>query len=112
MPYMIENPVSVLSSLWRKPDHVFHPCAYGGYLPENDKHPVFPDIIPPRDAYSKKTCLWTGNGFVMPEPNQVLPEGDSNPGWAKLGGKSSRTKMIRSLTPRGFAKAVMLANQK
>ena len=54
VPYMIENPVSVLSSLWRKPDHVFHPCAYGGYLPENDKHPVFPDIIPPRDAYSKK----------------------------------------------------------
>jgi hypothetical protein len=112
VPYMIENPVSVLSSLWRKPDHVFHPCAYGGYLPENDKHPVFPDIIPPRDAYSKKTCLWTGNGFVMPEPNQVLPEGDSNPGWAKLGGKSSRTKMIRSLTPRGLAKAVVLANQK
>lgn len=111
-PYMIENPVSVLSSLWRKPDHAFHPCAYGGYLPEDDEHPAFPDIIPPRDAYSKKTCLWTGNGFVMPEPNQVLPEGDSNPGWAKLGGKSSRTKMIRSLTPRGFAKAVMLANQK
>lgn len=31
---------------------------------------------------------------------------------AKLGGKSSRTKMIRSLTPRGLAKAVMIANSK
>lgn len=112
VPYFIENPVSVLSSMWRKPDHIFHPCAYGGYLPEDDKHPHFPDIIPARDAYTKKTCFWTNDLFVMPEPRQVAPTGDSNPGWAKLGGKSARTKMIRSLTPRGVALAICLANEK
>lgn len=111
-PYFIENPVSVLSSMWRKPDHIFHPCEYGGYLPEDDKHPHFPDIITARDAYTKKTCLWTNDRFKMPLRNQVQPDGDNNPGWAKLGGKSARTKMIRSLTPRGFAKAVVLFNEK
>ena len=112
VPYMIENPVSVLSSMWRQPDFIFHPCAFGGLLPEDDKHPHFPEIIPARDAYTQKTCLWTGNGFVMPDTNAVLPTGNNNPGWQKLGGKSKRTKLIRSLTPRGFALAVCMANQK
>ncbi|UGO53640.1 putative DNA cytosine methyltransferase [Citrobacter phage vB_CfrD_BlueShadow] len=112
VPYIIENPVSVLSSMWRQPDFIFHPCAFGDLLPEDDKHPHFPEIIPARDAYTKKTCLWTGNGFVMPDTNAVLPTGNNNPGWQKLGGKSKRTKLIRSLTPRGFALAVCLANQK
>lgn len=110
VPYMIENPVSVLSSLWRKPDYVFNPNEYGGYLPEDDTHPMFPDVIPARDAYVKKTCLWAGNGFVMPDVAVVYPDSGDNPGWAKLGGKSARTKTIRSLTPRGFAKAVYEAN--
>lgn len=110
VPYMIENPVSVLSSLWRKPDYVFDPHEYGGYLPEDDTHPMFPDVIPARDAYVKKTCLWAGNGFVMPDVAVVAADIGDNPGWAKLGGKSARTKTIRSLTPRGFAKAVYEAN--
>lgn len=109
-PYMIENPVSVLSSLWRKPDYTFNPFEYGGYLPEDDKHPFFPDIIPARDGYNKKTCLWASNGFVMPGKNAVCVSNEDNPGWAKLGSKSARTKVIRSLTPRGFAKAVYEAN--
>lgn len=110
VPYMIENPVSVLSSLWRKPDYVFNPHEYGGYLPEDDTHPMFPDVIPARDAYVKKTCLWVGNGFDMPDVDEVAAGSVDNPGWAKLGGKSARTKTIRSLTPRGFAKAVYEAN--
>lgn len=112
VPYMIENPVSVLSSMWRQPDFIFHPCGFGGYLPEDDKHPSFPDIIPARDAYLKKTCLWVGNGFKMPDTKAVKPVGNDNPGWKSLGGKSSKTKMIRSLTPRGFANAVYQANCK
>ncbi len=32
--------------------------------------------------------------------------------WGKLGGKSAKTKQIRSETPRGFAKAVFLHNSK
>lgn len=112
-PYMIENPVGKLSTLWRKPDHKFHPCDYGGYIHIKDEaHPAFPDIIPASDAYNKQTCLWTGNGFVMPEALPVDPIGNDNPGWKKLGGKSARTKLIRSLTPRGLAIAVWLANSK
>lgn len=110
VPYMIENPVSVLSSLWRKPDYTLNPYEYGGYLPEDDMHPMFPDVTPARDAYVKKTCLWVGNGFVMPDVAEVAVGSGDNPGWAKLGGKSARTKTIRSLTPRGFAKAVYEAN--
>ena len=109
VPYMIENPVSVISSQWRKPDFIFHPWYFGGYLPVNDVHPRFPDILPPRDAYPKKTCLWVGNGFKMPMAVPVTPQKD-NPGWAKLGGKSARTKKIRSETPRGFAIAVQTVN--
>ena len=116
VPYMVENPIGVVSTMWRKPDYMFDPCDYGGYLPEDDVSP-YPGIIPPRDAYTKKTCLWTGNGFVMPEKRPVEPEritasnGDnySGPHW-KLGGKSLRTKNIRSSTPRGFANAVYAAN--
>jgi len=116
VPYMIENPVSRISSQWRKPNHTFNPCDYGGYLPEGDQSP-YPAVIPARDAYTKKTCLWTGNGFVMPEKRGVEPErfqdknglNYSGAHW-KLGGKSLRTKNIRSATPRGFAKAVFAAN--
>ena len=116
VPYAIENPVSVISSEWRKPDHMFQPCDFGGYLPEDDTSP-YPDIIPARDAYTKKTCLWTGNGFVMPAKRPVDPVKYQDRNglnysalhW-KLGGKSLRTKNIRSATPRGFAQAVFAAN--
>jgi len=111
-PYMIENPVSVLSTLWRKPDHAFHPFEYGGYIPEAEAaHPIWPEYIAPRDAYSKKTCIWSGNGFVMPPKRPVECESyGSSTQHRKLGGKSQKTKNIRSATPRGFANAVFLAN--
>lgn len=109
-PWFFENPGSVFSSIFGGASYVFDPCDYGGYLPADDVHPLYPTIFPPRDGYTKRTCLWTGNGFVMPERRPV-------PGLAfqqaiKLGGKSERTKQIRSTTPRGFAEAVFLANNK
>lgn len=111
VPYAIENPVSVLSTLWRKPNYTFHPYEYGGYLPVNDIHPLFPDYIAPRDAYTKKTCYWTGGGFIMPLPKPVdKPEGYSTQ-HLKLGGKSEKTKRIRSASPRGIARAIYLANR-
>ena len=111
VPYFIENPVSVLATKWRKPDHKFHPYEYGGYIAENDaQHPLWPDYIADRDAYPKKTCLWTGNGFVMPPKVPVEPETGHSRQHLKLGGKSAKTKNIRSATPRGFAIAVMAAN--
>lgn len=110
VPYMIENPVSVLSSMWRKPNFIFNPYEYGGYLPDGDVHPMFPEFIKPNDAYPKKTCLWTGNGFVMPEKKIFECDSGYSDQHKMLGGKSIKTKTIRSLTPRGFARAVYLAN--
>ena len=113
-PYMIENPVSRLATLWRKPDHYFHPYEFGGYLSDAEAvHPTWPDYIAPRDAYSKKTCLWTSNSFVFPEKKPVECESfGASTQYRKLGGKSIKTKNIRSATPRGFAKAVFLANSR
>jgi hypothetical protein len=118
IPYLIENPVSVLSTLFRKPDHTFQPADYGGYLDGSTYysqpiHPKYPDYFPPKDAYSKKTCYWTGGGFVMPKkrPVEIINYGSSNL-HRKLGGSSSRTKEIRSETPRGVAVALSLFNSK
>ena len=115
VPYFIENPVSVLATKWRKPDYSFHPYEYGGYIPYDEmNHPRWPEYIAPRDAYKKKTCLWTGNNFRMPTKVSVDPEGYHGNGYStammKLGGKSKRTKDIRSATPRGFAAAVQQFN--
>jgi hypothetical protein len=48
-PYCLENPVSSLSTYWRKPDYKFDPWEFARYAPEPDA-----------DAYTKRTCLWTG----------------------------------------------------
>ncbi|EMB4292192.1 DNA cytosine methyltransferase [Enterobacter roggenkampii] len=105
--WMVENPVGKMSTYWRKPDHYFHPFEYGGYT--TGKEERFHPRMPPRDAYTKKTCIWSGNGFVMPAPKPVEHIGKFW-GWAYLGGKSAKTKQLRSLTPRGFARAVYEAN--
>jgi hypothetical protein len=107
VPYFVENPVSVLATKWRKPDHSFHPYEYGEYLSDAEAvHPRWPDYIADRDAYTKKTCLWTGNGFRMPTKIPTCKPTGYSTQHLKLGGKSQRTKDIRSATPRGFAKAV------
>lgn len=107
--WFAENPRSVLSTMYRKPDFKFDPSDYGGYLPDNDVHPTYPEIIPPRDAYTKETWIWHGNGFVVP-PRRAIDDCGYYPGWSNLGGKSERTKRIRSTTPRGWAIAVFFAN--
>jgi hypothetical protein len=94
-PYMIENPVSTVSSYWRKPDHTFHPFEYGGYLRGGN------------DGYTKRTCLWTGNGFVMPKRKAVMPVLGSA---LHLLPPSPQRAALRSVTPRGFAQAVFEAN--
>lgn len=96
-PWMLENPVSTLSSYWRKPDFTFNPCDYGGWLD------------PPGDRYTKKTCLWTGGGFRMPEKRPVHPEEGSK---IHLMPPSEDRGDKRSGTPEGFARAVFAANTK
>lgn len=87
-PYVIENPVSTVSTYWRPPDHTFDPADYG-------------------DPWTKKTCLWVGGGFVMPPKRRVA---------ATMGSKmhlmppSPDRANLRSETPMGFVNAVFEAN--
>lgn len=112
--WWIENPVGVIPRFWRAADFVFDPCDYGGYLPKHERHPLFPNYIPPQDAYTKRTCIWCSHDFVIPPKRPVLPirsTAGESPMIAELGGASDRTKEIRSATPRGFARAVFEYNK-
>lgn len=101
--WALENPVGRIPKLrpntLGKPLFYFNPCDYAGYSPE-----------PEADRYTKKTGIWGDcrQPETKPlEPIRVCPQGS----WIqKLGGKSERTKELRSMTPRGFAKAFFLAN--
>lgn len=94
-PFMIENPKSRISTLWRKPDHIMQPWHYTGYAPE--------------DNYKKETWLWTGGGFKMPEPfiDESLESPDDRIHKAAPGPERAN---MRSAAPMGFAKAVYQAN--
>ena len=94
-PYLIENPVSTISTYWRKPDHVFSPELFTGYCAD--------------DNYTKKTCLWTGNGFVMPKEFRDTSLGLPDDRIHKCPPGDDR-KNIRSKTPLGFAIAVQKSN--
>jgi hypothetical protein len=109
--WAFENPKSMLKHYIGDPDYKFDPWEFGGYLSEDDVHPRWPDYIPPRDAYSKETWLWASPRFIFPPKAPVYCPPGWSPQTTRLGGKSKKTKQIRSETPRGFAKAVFLANR-
>lgn len=96
-PWMLENPIGTLATYWRESDHQFDPYEFAGYLDD-----------PLTDAYTKRTCLWTGGGFAMPETKPVLPIHGSK--MHRLPPSDERAN-LRSVTPGGFAKAVFEANQ-
>lgn len=89
-PWMIENPMSRLSTCWRKPYYKFTHWNYG-------------------DLNEKQTWLWTGGGFVMPEFKYIKkPDGVTlGTNWMSPGGDRAN---LRSQTPPGFARAVFEAN--
>lgn len=94
--WALENPVGRLKHWLGPPRLMFDPCDYG-------------------DPYTKKTCLW--GSFTVPRPTPVEPvmyETENGKRgswmWMNLGGKSERTKELRSATPLGFAKAFREAN--
>ena len=89
-PWMVENPISTFSTYWRKPDYIFNPWQYG-------------------DGYDKKTCLWTGGGFVMPEPTVPERPEDTDQRIHRMPPGPDR-QHLRSVTPMGFARAVFAAN--
>lgn len=95
-PYLIENPVSVISSHWRKPDYVFQPYEYTGY-------------DAPQDNYRKRTCLWTGGGFIMPEERRIQGLGKPDERVHRAQPGPDRWA-LRSALPIGFARAVFEAN--
>jgi hypothetical protein len=94
--YYIENPVGVISTLWRKPDYIFQPWQYTGLCKE--------------DNYSKKTCLWASTSFVMPKEaiNRTLPPPDKR--FIHMLGSHSRSK-LGVQTPKGFSLAVYESNK-
>lgn len=94
-PWFVENPVGVLSRVFGKPQHYFHPADYTAFEPA--------------DNYTKKTCLWTGGGFVMPEPRRDASLGDPDDRIHRAAPGPEREN-FRSATPLGFARAVFEAN--
>ena len=94
VPYYIENPVSTISTYWRKPDYMYHPWQYSG--------------LEPADCYTKKTCLWIGGGMVMPAAD-CDPDCQPDDRIHKAAPGPDR-KNFRSATPAGFARAVFAAN--
>ncbi len=95
VPYIIENPVSTISTYWRKADAVFHPHHF--------------TLLEPDDNYTKATCLWTGGGFVMPQSCQDFTLGAPDDRIHKCAPGPERHN-IRSATPMGFARAVFNVN--
>lgn len=87
----IENPVGIMSTLFRKPDQIIQPYYFG-------------------DPYEKRTCLWLKNlpplqptKIVMPPPRIKYASGKTMPNWyAKLWGNSKE----RSKTFIGIARAM------
>lgn len=106
--WALENPAGRLPKLVPrlapKPWY-FDPCDFAGYADD-----------PQTDAYTKKTGLW--GVFEIPvkarvEPVMFTTKDGAKRGswmWAKLGGKSARTKELRSTTPQGFSRAFAQAN--
>jgi hypothetical protein len=94
-PWLVENPVSVLRRVFGRADHIFNPCDYTAWEPA--------------DNYTKRTCLWTGGGFVMPEPARDLSLGEPDDRIHKAPPSEERAN-FRSATPMGFARAVFQAN--
>ncbi len=93
--WALENPVGRLPTLrpvLGKPWY-FNPCDFAGYGY-------------PEEAYTKKTGLWGNFNTPIKKP---LPVSGPNPIMA-LGGKSERTKELRSMTPLGFSKAFFERN--
>jgi site-specific DNA-cytosine methylase len=95
--WVMENPVGRLKDWIGYHRFTFNPNEFAGYLGDDWED----------DAYTKRTCLW--GEFNIPKPNERPPIHGSKM-WAKYGGKSERTKELRSITPRGFARAFFEAN--
>ena len=92
----IENPVGIMSTVYRKPDQIIHPYMFG-------------------DAAEKKTCLWLKNLPALTEVDPVEPparvefnSGKTMPGWYAEAWRMPKEERqrIRSKTFPGIARAM------
>ena len=93
---VIENPIGVMSTVWRKPEQIIQPYMFG-------------------DSAEKKTCLWLKGVEPLKATNEVKPpervkfdSGKTMPKWyADLWNlpREERSR-LRSQTFPGFAKAM------
>ena len=90
----IENPSGIMSTKYRKPDCTYNPYDFKG------------------ETECKKTCLWLKNLPAL-VPTQVLPKEKRTQGiWKahfgdkKLAWNDPETARLRSVTPKGVAKAM------
>jgi hypothetical protein len=88
----IENPIGIMSTIWRKPDQIIQPWQFG--IPE-----------------SKATCLWLKNLPPL-RPTNILKMPDcgywnnQTPSGQNKIGPSPNRGMIRSKTYQGIARAM------
>lgn len=93
---VIENPVGIMSKIYRKPDQIIQPWWFG-------------------DPFEKRTCLWLKGvpplmptNEVKPEPRSAYASGRTMPTWYADAWKlppAERSK-VRSKTFLGIAKAM------
>lgn len=93
---VIENPVGIMSSEWRKPNQIINPFQFG-------------------DHFEKKTCLWikglpnlVPTNIVEPAPRTIFKSGKSMPTWYAEAWKlpKEQRSTLRSKTFPGIAKAM------
>lgn len=98
-PMAIENPMGIMSNLYRKPDFTYNPYDFKG------------------ETECKKTGIWTFNGVPNLMPTQNLPKEQRTQGiWRghfeingekkKLAWNDPMCAKMRSVTPPGVAKAM------
>lgn len=100
---VIENPIGIMSSLYRKPDQIIQPWQFG-------------------DPFQKTTCLWLKNMPLLKHTDivdkgdfYITPTGKNMASWMcdpigengkKLGYNTDEIKKMRSKTFPGIAKAM------
>ena len=94
----MENPISIISSVWRKPDQIVHPWMFG-------------------DAASKATCFWLKE-LPLLTPTKIVDKGEritfksgkSQPKWYSDAFVKAKTaeerRTLRSKTFPGLAQAI------
>ena len=94
---VIENPVGIMSSQYRKPDQIVQPYMFG-------------------DPFEKRTCLWLkgveklqATNQVTPEPRRQYASGTTMPAWYAEAWnlKPAERSKVRSKTFPGLAKAMV-----